>query len=95
MLTQKTKIIPKYVWPYLWSYNIKKIDLENHKKRIITNVLNLGSKRATDWLFRQYNKEDIKKLVINPLPGEWNKKSLNFWSLIMRVKSKNSNRKIK
>ena len=79
-------MIPKYIHPFLWSYNIKKLDLRLNKKRIITNVLNLGTVRATDWLFKIYNKEEIKKAIINPLPGEWNKKSLDFWGLVLDVK---------
>ncbi len=78
-------MIPKYVRPFLWSYNIDKLDLQRDKKRIITNILNLGTTKATDWLFKVYSKQDIKDAIINPLPGEWNKKSLNFWSLILEV----------
>ncbi|MEA1962973.1 MAG: hypothetical protein U9M94_01905 [Patescibacteria group bacterium] len=78
-------MIPKYIQPFLWSYDIKKMDIKKNKKRIITNVLNLGSAKATFWLFKIYSKKDIKKAVINPMPGEWNDKSLNFWSLIFNI----------
>ena len=88
-------MIPKYIRPFLWSYDIKKIDIEKHKKRIITNILNLGSKKATDWILNQYSKQDIKNVLMNPLPGEWNKKSLNFWSIIFGVKPKDIKRKVK
>ena len=40
-------MIPRYVQPFLWSYDIEKLSLKNNKKRIITNVLNLGSAKAT------------------------------------------------
>ncbi len=79
-------MIPSYIQPFLWSYDINKMDLSRNKKRIITNILNLGTAKSTDWLFKTYNEKDIKEAVINPLPGEWNKKSLNFWSLILNVK---------
>jgi len=88
-------MIPSYVRPFLWSYDIQKLDLLRNKKRIITNVLNLGTSKATDWLFRTYNKEDIVEAIISPLPGEWNKKSLNFWSLIFDVKPGDTHRRIK
>lgn len=32
------------------------------------------------------SKKDTKEAIINPLPGEWNEKSLNFWSLILHIK---------
>lgn len=79
-------MIPNYICPFLWSYDVAKMDLNRDKKRIITNVLNLGTSQATDWLFKTYSKEDIKNTIINPFPGEWNKKSLHFWSMILNVK---------
>jgi len=39
---------PKIIQPYLWSSDLKKIDLQEDKIRIILNVLNIGSKKATD-----------------------------------------------
>ena len=87
-------MIPSYVRPFLWSYDIEKLDLLRNKKRIITNVLNLGTRKATDWLFKTYSQEDIKKTIINPLPGEWNKKSLNFWSLIFDIQPGDTRRRI-
>ena len=64
------------------------------KKRIITNVLNLGTVKATKWLFEIYNKEEIKDVIIDPLPGEWNEKSLNFWGLVLDVKPGLTNRRV-
>jgi hypothetical protein len=74
--------------PFLWSYDIDKLDLEKDKRRIITNVLNLGTKKACDVLFDVYSKEDIKKEIVHPLPGEWNDKSLNYWSIMFNIKPK-------
>ena len=86
--------IPQYVSPFLWSYDIDKLDLIRDKKRIITNVLNLGTRKATKWLFGVYDKNEIRETVSSPLPGEWTKKSLNFWSLIFGIEQKQSKRKI-
>lgn len=85
-------MIPSYIKPYLWSYKTEKMDLKKDKKRIIANVLNLGSKKATDWLFKNYSKNEIKNTLADTLPGEWNKKSLNYWSIIFGVKPKKSKR---
>jgi len=79
-------MIPSYAQPFLWSYDVNKLDLQRDKRRIITNILNLGTAESTDWLFKTYHKEDIKKAIIDPLPGEWDEKSLNFWSLILNIK---------
>lgn len=37
--------------PFLWSYDIEKLDIEKDKRRIITNVLNWGTKKACESLF--------------------------------------------
>lgn len=87
-------MIPKIIQPFLWSYDISALDLTRDKKRIITNVLNLGTKEATDWLFKTYTKKDIKDCLIHPLPGEWNNKSMVFWSLLMDVEPGQANIRI-
>ena len=74
-------MIPKFVQPFLWSYDVNTLDLTRDKRRVITQVLNLGTKEATDWLFKAYTKKDIKDCLVDPLPGEWNNKSIIFWSL--------------
>ncbi|MFH0755215.1 MAG: hypothetical protein V1910_00920 [bacterium] len=54
-------------------------------------MLNFGTSKATDWLFKTYAKEDIKNCLIKPLPGEWNKKSMALWSLIFDIKPVKTN----
>ena len=80
-------MIPSFLHPFLWSYDVEKLDLKRDKKRIITNILNLGTFPATKWLFEVYNRADIKEMVADPLAGEWNKKSLNFWRIIFNIGS--------
>ena len=79
-------MLPEYIQPFFWSYKAEKLDQNKDKKRIITNILNLGSKKAVDWLFSIYSRDDIRRIVADPAPGEWNKKSLNFWSLFFGLK---------
>ncbi len=79
---------PKFIQPFLWFSDLKKIDLEKDKVRIILNLLNFGSKKATDWLFSYYLKSDIKRVLINyGAKGELSAKSLNYWGLVLNVKS--------
>ena len=86
--------IMKVFKPFLWSYDVKKMDLTSDKVRIITNVLNWGTQESTKLLFKVYDLKSIKAVVARPLAGEWNKKSLNFWSLILEVKPLVSARKV-
>lgn len=87
-------MLPHYVSAIIWSSDPKKLDIHRDKKRIITNVLNLGPERATKWLFKTYSKKEIVEMIENPLPGEWNKKSMNFWSLIFDVHPKKTKRNV-
>ncbi len=87
MEQNQTQILQKFK-PFLWSFDVFKMDIQKNKKRIITNILNLGTKEATDLLFRIYDKKEIKKQVENPLPGEWSNKSLNYWSIIFGIAPK-------
>lgn len=78
-------VFPPAVRACLWSYDISALDLEHDKTLIITNVLNYGTKEATEWLFAQYSAEDITTVIQTPLPGRWDKKSLALWSLLFGV----------
>lgn len=78
-------IFPPAVRACLWSYNISALDLERDKTLIITNVLNYGTKEATEWLFLQYPASHIADVIQTPLPGRWDKKSLALWALVFGV----------
>lgn len=94
-LISKKRTIPNVFKPFLWSYDISKMDLTQDKRIIITNVLNFGTIEAVKELFKTYSKKEIVEFVANPAPGEWNKKSLNFWSLMFNIKPKEKNRQVK
>ena len=80
---------PKIIQPFLWFSDLKKIDLQKDKNRIILNVLNIGTKKATDWLFSFYGRPAIRKTVINlGGKGELSSKSLNYWALILKIDQK-------
>jgi len=88
-------MLPKYIRPFLWSYDADRLDKKKDKKIIITNILNFGSQRAAIWLFKTYPENEIRNFVVHPAPGEWSNKSLNYWSLIFGVKPEVKGRKIK
>ncbi len=89
-MKKKQQLILEKFKPFLWSFDIEKMELEKDKKQIITNVLNFGTKEATDLLFEVYGRKEIKQQVENPLSGEWNDKSLNYWSLVLGINFKST-----
>lgn len=85
--------LPQSVKATLWSYNLAQLDLQKHKKLIISQVLNFGSLDAISWLFANYSNDAIKEAALNTPLGAWDKKSLNLWSLFLNLdKSQFKNR---
>lgn len=84
----KRNQLPKFLQPALWSYDISKMRLDNKgdKKEIITQVLNCGSQKQIEWLFKVYKPKEIKTILKEPRRGTWYPRSLNFWTKILGVK---------
>ena len=72
----------------LWSYDLGKIDVEKDEKLIINQVLNWGDLKAINWLFKTYKKGRVAEVASKLPVGNWNIKSLNFWSLVLGIKPK-------
>ena len=79
--------LPSFLQPYLWSYDLKRMDKKKHKDTIITAILNLGDEKAVSWLFKNYSLNDIKRPLKNPTRGIWHKESLLYWQKILGVKA--------
>mgnify|MGYP001610870080 FL=1 len=80
--------VPKFLQPYLASYNLKKLDMNNDKEIIITEILNKGDGRALHWLIKSYSKNDIKNILKSPLKGYWMKSILKYWLSIFGINLK-------
>ncbi len=57
--------LPAKLALYFWDVSLNEIDLEKHKKFIITRILNEGDHQAVAWLFDTYDKETIKKALLS------------------------------
>ena len=78
--------LPQAVKNTLWSYDTSKIDLTVHKNRIIFQVLNNGNLEAVHWLKQTYANNDLVSVLENSAASAWSKKSLNYWSLLLKSK---------
>jgi len=80
--------LPKFLTPFLPSYDISKMDLKNpyDKKLIIEAVLNQGTMKEIKWLFKTYSIREIKNVLRNPRRGCWDARVLNFWTKILDIK---------
>src|SRR3990172_5471646 len=77
--------LPKFLQPYLASYDVSRLDLEVDKRLIITQILNWGDTKATKWLLNKYEFEDLKEVVAKPARGMWTPKALSYWQKILDV----------
>lgn len=80
----KRKKLPKFLQPFLWSYNLNVLDTSKQPDRqlIIQQILNHGDERATKWLFQNFSLSEIKKVLKKPSRGIWHPESLTYWLTI-------------
>ena len=80
--------LPKFLEPFLPSYDISKMDLKDpyDKKLIIEAILNGGTMKEIKWLFKTYNLDEIKNVLRNPRRGCWDRRVLNYWTKIFEIK---------
>jgi hypothetical protein len=75
--------VPKNVQKLVWW---AKVDGEKDKKRLITQIFNYGDVAAIRWMRKTYPGRIIKACVRNPLPGEWERRSLRFAEILYNVR---------
>lgn len=84
----KNKKLPKKLQSVLWSYDLRRLDIEKDKELIITQVLNYGTWRHLQWLYKTYSEKEIKAVVKNPAHGLWFKSVLDFWIKVFDISIK-------
>lgn len=77
--------IPKFLQPYLASYELSSLDIEKDKDVIITEILNKGDGKALSWLAKTYTREELRKVVSSPIRGLWMKSVLKYWQRILDI----------
>ena len=86
--------LPQAVKACLWSYDKDKMNLSNpdDRFRIIFNILNYGTKEAVEWLWINFSDKEIIETIKNSIESKWDRKSLNFWSIIYQTSPTRKNR---
>lgn len=82
-------ILPKFLQPWLASYDLGKLNIKRDKILIITSVLNQGDYRALRWLTKTYGKKEIESVIKNPIRGMWYEWILKYWLKIFGTKLPN------
>ena len=61
--------IPQGFQPFLWSRNIKELDLERDKNYIIPQILAFGGLKEIKWLLKIYGRSKARKVFLeSPQP---------------------------
>ncbi|MBU4351248.1 hypothetical protein KKH63_02880 [Patescibacteria group bacterium] len=61
--------IPQEFQPFLWSRNVKKLDLERDKNYIIPQILAFGGLKKIKWPLKVYGRSEARKVFLeNPQP---------------------------
>jgi hypothetical protein len=76
---------PAFLQPFLWSYDLSRMDIRTHKDIIIKNILDYGTAEATTWMKATYSEDDIKDVIAKTPRSDWSKKSISLWSMIYGV----------
>lgn len=81
-------MLPDYLRSFFWSYDFSKLDIVEHKKLIVCQILNYGTKQACDWLFATYSKHEIANIATQIPTGQWSKRSLSLWKLVLNIETR-------
>jgi hypothetical protein len=77
------KKLPAFLKKYFWEVDFGEIDPNKHSSFIIERILELGDKKATSWLIKNFDKETIKKILCTT--RKLSPKTAIFWSQILGV----------
>jgi len=78
--------VPDFLQPYLASYDLSSLDLQEDKNLIVTEILNKGDGKALEWLTENYSKKDVKEAVSAPTKGMWLNTNLDYWLKVFGTK---------
>lgn len=77
--------LPKFLQPYLASYDLSQLDVEQDKELIMMEILNKGDDKAMVWLAKTYSRAEMRQVVKQPRRGMWFERALNYWCKILGV----------
>ncbi len=75
--------LPVFLEKYFWDVDFRKVDPEKSRAYILRRILEYGDQRAVTWMWRKFEKSEIKDTV-SRYRG-YSQKSANFWALILGI----------
>ena len=78
--------VPKFLQPYLASYELRYLDTKRDRDLIIREILNKGNHKALTWLGKIYTRSDLRQVITFPTRGMWMRSILSYWLRIFNVR---------
>lgn len=79
----KPKKLPKFLQPFLWSVKIEELDWWTDRIYIIHQILAFGDVKALKWLFKNYSREEIKKVFLKHPMRIYRNSSFNLANVVI------------
>ena len=74
--------LPQSFKPYFWSYDFSKIDADQNKKTVVSQVTNYGTIDDWKWLTGYYGWNTVRDIIIGFRHGEIKKRTLKLASIL-------------
>jgi hypothetical protein len=74
---------PLFLKKYFWDVDFSKLNVSKNPTYIIERLLEMGDAEALRWLFKNFDKETIKK-TLRERRG-FSKLAANFWGIILDI----------
>jgi len=72
----------KNIRKYFWDVDFKKMNLKDRTFFVIERILEMGDKKATSWMFKNYGGNEITNVLNSS--RRLSKRSQNYWKLILQ-----------
>ncbi len=79
--------LPEMIRRLFWDMDIERLDIEAHKRTIITRVLNTGTLADWRWLRAAYGLHEVRRVLASTLPfgrDEIRRESRSLASLLLK-----------
>lgn len=79
------KQLPESFRPLFWSYRFEDLDLDEHRKTVIVQLVNYGTLADWRWLVREYGAAEIRRILQSIPSTEINPRTRPLASLLFSV----------
>lgn len=80
------KRLPKFLKPYFWEIDFKRLDADKYPRYVIERILDYGDESALRWLGKNFALSEVRKVVCQT--RALSMRSVYFWVTVLGVDKK-------